>query len=35
MGEAEGLPAGLQLVGAFDADARLLALGRWVEGLLR
>ncbi len=34
MGEAEGLPASLQLVGARDADARLLALGRWVERLL-
>jgi aspartyl-tRNA(Asn)/glutamyl-tRNA(Gln) amidotransferase subunit A len=28
------LPAGLQLVGAFDADASLLALGKWVEGLV-
>ena len=25
------LPAGLQLVGRFDGDAALLALGRWVE----
>jgi aspartyl-tRNA(Asn)/glutamyl-tRNA(Gln) amidotransferase subunit A len=33
MGEAAGLPASLQLVAARDADARLLALGRWVEGL--
>jgi aspartyl-tRNA(Asn)/glutamyl-tRNA(Gln) amidotransferase subunit A len=33
MGLAQGLPVSLQLVGAFDADARLLALGRWVEGL--
>ncbi|TXL66262.1 amidase [Zeimonas arvi] len=28
------LPAGLQLVGRFDGDASLLALGRWVEGLV-
>jgi len=27
------LPLGLQLVGAADSDARLLALGRWLEGL--
>ncbi len=33
MGLAQGLPVSLQLVGAFEADARLLALGRWVEGL--
>ena len=32
MGDAAGLPASLQLVAARDADARLLALGRWVEG---
>ncbi len=34
MGRAEGLPASLQLVAARDADARLLALGRWVETAL-
>jgi aspartyl-tRNA(Asn)/glutamyl-tRNA(Gln) amidotransferase subunit A len=34
MGTADGLPVSLQLVGAEDADARLLALGRWVEGAL-
>jgi len=28
------LPAGLQLVGRFDGDASLLALGRWVESLV-
>ncbi len=33
-GFEQGLPVGLQLVGAFDADARLLALGRWIEELL-
>lgn len=27
------LPAGLQLVGGFDADASLLALGKWVEAI--
>jgi aspartyl-tRNA(Asn)/glutamyl-tRNA(Gln) amidotransferase subunit A len=27
------LPLGLQLVGAPESDARLLALGRWLEGL--
>ena len=27
----QGLPGALQLVGAFDADARLLALARWVQ----
>ncbi|MFO1199559.1 MAG: amidase [Burkholderiaceae bacterium] len=30
-GSAAGLPAALQIVGAADADARVLALGRWVE----
>lgn len=34
MGRAEGLPAALQLVAARDADAGLLALGRWVETAL-
>ncbi|MEZ5727518.1 MAG: amidase [Burkholderiaceae bacterium] len=28
----DGLPLGMQVVGAADADARLLALGRWLEG---
>lgn len=28
----EGLPTSLQIVGAADADARVLALGRWFEG---
>ncbi len=35
MADAQGLPAGLQLVAARDADARLLALGRWVQGVLQ
>jgi aspartyl-tRNA(Asn)/glutamyl-tRNA(Gln) amidotransferase subunit A len=30
-GRVEGLPAGLQVVGARDRDASLLALGRWLE----
>jgi Asp-tRNA(Asn)/Glu-tRNA(Gln) amidotransferase A subunit family amidase len=30
-GTADGLPASLQLVGARDRDATLLALGRWAE----
>jgi aspartyl-tRNA(Asn)/glutamyl-tRNA(Gln) amidotransferase subunit A len=30
-GTVEGLPAGLQVVGARDRDASLLALGRWME----
>ena len=34
MGDAAALPASLQLVAARDADARLLALGRWVEEAL-
>ncbi len=34
MGMAEGLPTSLQVVGAADADARLLALGRWIEPIL-
>jgi aspartyl-tRNA(Asn)/glutamyl-tRNA(Gln) amidotransferase subunit A len=33
-GQAEGLPAGLQVVGRRDADASLLALGGWLEALL-
>ncbi len=33
-GFEQGLPVGLQIVGAFDADARVLALGRWAEQLL-
>ncbi|MCL4746453.1 MAG: amidase [Burkholderiaceae bacterium] len=33
-GFEQGLPVGLQVVGAFDADARLLALGRWIEETL-
>lgn len=35
MGLMHGLPVSLQVVGAADADARLLALGRWMEPLLR
>jgi len=31
MGRAGDLPVGLQIVGAFDADARVLALARWCE----
>jgi Asp-tRNA(Asn)/Glu-tRNA(Gln) amidotransferase A subunit family amidase len=31
MGEAAGLPASLQVVGAQDRDASVLALGRWLE----
>jgi len=34
MGTAEGLPTALQIVGPFDADARVLALGRWAEAVL-
>ena len=34
-GRIDGLPWGLSLVGARDADARLLALGHWLEGELR
>jgi aspartyl-tRNA(Asn)/glutamyl-tRNA(Gln) amidotransferase subunit A len=34
MGTAEGLPTALQIVGPFDSDARVLALGRWAEALL-
>ena len=33
-GTAAGLPAALQIVGAADAAARVLALGRWVEARL-
>jgi Asp-tRNA(Asn)/Glu-tRNA(Gln) amidotransferase A subunit family amidase len=31
MGTADGLPASMQVVGARDTDASLLALGRWLE----
>jgi aspartyl-tRNA(Asn)/glutamyl-tRNA(Gln) amidotransferase subunit A len=31
MGTADGLPASLQVVGAGERDASLLALGRWLE----
>ena len=31
MGMADGLPASMQVVGARDADASVLALGRWLE----
>jgi aspartyl-tRNA(Asn)/glutamyl-tRNA(Gln) amidotransferase subunit A len=31
MGTADGLPASMQVVGARDADASVLALGRWLE----
>lgn len=34
MGQAAGLPASLQMVSAADAEARLLALGRWAEAAL-
>ena len=34
MGFVGGLPTGLQIVGARDGDASLLALGRWCESLL-
>lgn len=34
MGRAQGLPVSLQVIGAFDADAALLALGRWIEPIL-
>lgn len=33
MGSHAGLPAGLQMVGELDADARLLALADWAEKL--
>ena len=32
-GQVDGLPGSLQIVGARDQDAALLALGRWFEGL--
>ena len=35
MGMVAGLPVSLQVVGAAQADAHLLALGRWLEPLLR
>jgi aspartyl-tRNA(Asn)/glutamyl-tRNA(Gln) amidotransferase subunit A len=35
MGRVAGLPVSLQVVGAAQADAHLLALGRWLEPLLR
>lgn len=31
MGNHEGLPIGLQVAGELDADARLLAIGEWLE----
>ena len=34
MGFVGGLPTGLQMVGARDGDASLLALGRWCESLV-
>lgn len=34
MGSHNGLPIGLQVVGDFDADARLLSLGEWIESRL-
>jgi len=33
-GSAAGLPASLQVVGARERDASLLALGGWVEALV-
>jgi aspartyl-tRNA(Asn)/glutamyl-tRNA(Gln) amidotransferase subunit A len=35
MGEVAGLPVSMQVVGAEHADAHLLALGRWLEPLMR
>lgn len=35
MGLVQGLPVSLQVVGAMDGDARLLALSRWLEPLLQ
>jgi len=32
-GQVDGLPGSLQIVGARDQDAALLALGRWFEGM--
>lgn len=34
MGNVDGLPTSLQVVGAFDADARVLAIGRWAEAAI-
>lgn len=34
MGDVGDLPTSLQVVGASDADARVLAIGRWIEGVL-
>lgn len=33
-GTEQGLPVGLQIVGAADSDPRVLALGRWAEALV-
>ena len=35
MGQVQGLPVSMQVVAAADADAHLLALGRWMEPLLQ
>jgi len=34
MGDVDGLPTSLQVVGAFDTDARVLAIGRWAEAAI-
>ena len=34
MGDVAGLPTSLQVVGAFESDARVLAVGRWIEAIL-
>ena len=33
-GVEQGLPVGLQIVGAAESDPRVLALGRWAEALV-
>lgn len=34
MGDVAGLPTSLQVVGTFESDARVLAVGRWIEAIL-
>lgn len=34
MGDVGTLPTSLQVVGAFESDARVLAIGRWIEAIL-